>query len=206
MKKRDLALLLAVICLVMFSGCKGKEENLPESTSPKETTIENKESTSNTEDVGEDKYEYPSEDAGEVVQESSLGYSMKYDPKVFTLSETDKEEVFTYNTEEKLDASIYISIQSYVDMDVETLAKGLALQSGEDGVNVQDAYMGADSIETKSVYIENEVKGIKQTQVFYAIPIEKGSLLVEIDGYVGMPKTAESKIEEMLGTFILKAK
>lgn len=206
MKKKNLALFLAVICVVTFSGCTGKEKNLSESTSPKETTIENKESTSNTEDVGEDKYEYPSEDAGEVVQESSLGYSMKYDPTVFTLNESDKEDVFVYNTDEKLDASIYISIQSYVDMDVETLAKGLALQSGEDGVNVQDTYMGADSIETKSIYLEKEVKGIKQTQVFYAIPMEKGSLLVEIDGYVDMPKIAESKIEEMLGTFTLKAK
>lgn len=206
MNRKNLALLLAVICMVTFSGCTGKEEKLPDSTIPEETGIENKESISNTEDVGEDKYEYPSEDAGERVQESSLGYSMKYDPKVFTLSETDKEEVFTYNTAEKLDASVYIAIQSYTDMDAETLAKGLALQSGIDGVDVQDTYMGADSIETKSVYIEKEVKGIKQTQVFYAIPMEKGSLLVEIDGYVDMPKIAESKIEGMLGTFTLKAK
>ena len=54
---------------------------------------------------------------------------------------------------------------------------------------------------TKSVYIEQEINGINQIQIFYAIPSGTDSLLVELGGYVGMPETAEHKLQEITGTF-----
>ena len=88
-------------------------------------------------------------------------------------------------------------------MDAQTLADGLALQSGQDGVAVQDTYFGAEGLDTKCVYYEQEVNGVTQALAFYAVPTDEGSLLVEICGYVGMPQQIEAKFEEMLGTFSL---
>jgi hypothetical protein len=133
--------------------------------------------------------------------ESPLGYSITYDSSAFTLESDDTSDRFTCVTQEPLDAPVYIAVQSYPDMDVTTLADGLILQSGIDGLTAEDTYFGADSIETKNVYIEKEVVGITQVQVFYAIPVGEGSLLVEIGSYVGVPQTIDGMIEEMLGTF-----
>lgn len=148
-------------------------------------------------------YEYPAEDAGTVLQESRLGYSMTWDPTVFTLDDTGESDIYTYNTSESLDGPVYIAVQAYPDMDAAALADGLVLQSGEDGVTAEDTYFGADGLETKCVYIEKETDGVTQAQVFYAVPDGDGSLLVEISGYVGMPDKAQAKLEEMLGTFSL---
>ncbi len=219
MKKKILALLLAVTCVISCSACAGKEGGQPDGNVQKETGAVGGETTLDTKaeetdkaqteetdqaETGGGEYEYPSEDAGTVEWESPHGYSMTYDPTVFTLDDTGEADVFTYNTAEKLDAPVYISVQAYPDMDAETLADGLVLQSGIDGVEAQDAYFGADSVETKNVYIEKEVDGVKQIQIFYAIPAGEGSLLVEMGSYVGVPENVDWKFEEMLGTFALK--
>lgn len=221
MKKKILVLLLAVTCVISCSACADRGGNQPDSSAQKETdavdgditpdtkteetdTAETEEVDTTEADGGE--YEYPSEDAGTVAWESSLGYSMTYDPTVFTLDDTGEADVFTYNTAEKLDAPVYISVQSYSDMDAQTLAEGLALQSGVDGVEVQDSYFGAVTVETKVVYIEKEVEGVKLIQIFYAIPKGEGSLLVEVGTYVDAPwQEIDWRIEEMLGTFTLTA-
>ncbi len=219
MKKKILALLLAVTFVISCSACAGKEGGRSDGNVQKETGAVGGETTLDTKaeetdkaqteetdqaETGGGEYEYPSEDAGTVEWESPHGYSMTYDPTVFTLDDTGEADVFTYNTAEKLDAPVYISVQAYPDMDAETLADGLVLQSGIDGVEAQDAYFGADSMETKNVYIEKEVDGVKQIQIFYAIPAGEGSLLVEMGSYVGVPENVDWKFEEMLGTFALK--
>lgn len=94
-----------------------------------------------------------------------------------------------------------MSVQLHSDMSADTLAEGLALQSGIDGVEVQDTYFGANGTATKSVYIEQEINGVNQIQTFYAIPSGTGSLLVELGGYVGMPDGAEHKMQEITGSF-----
>lgn len=155
-------------------------------------------------DTPNGEYEYPSEDNTSVVYESKLGYSLTYDPTAFTLDETGESDIFTYNTSEELAAPIYLSFQKYTDMDAQTLAEGLALQSGIDGVEVQDAYFGADNLMVKTVYIEKEVNGVRQIQIFYAIPVEEGSLLLDIGTYVGVSMMTDAKLEEMLGTLEVK--
>lgn len=146
-------------------------------------------------------YGYPSEDAGVQVFESELGYSLTYDPTFFTLDDTGEGDTFSYHTAESIAIPVYISVQSYGDMDAGTLADGIILQSGLDGVAAEDVYFGADSIEAKNVAIEREDGGVTQTQIFYAIPKGEGSILLEVGGYEGMPEMAEVKFEEMLGTF-----
>lgn len=150
----------------------------------------------NTESVS-----YPSEDAGSIRYESPLGYSCMYDPTVFVLDDTGEGDYFSYQTAETLAAPVYMSVQVYADMSAEAVADGLVLQSGIDGVEVQDTYFGASGEAAKSVYIEQEINGVKQIQTFYAIPSGTGSLLVELGGYVGMPEAAEHKLEEITGTF-----
>lgn len=156
------------------------------------------------ESVPEQEYEYPAEDAGPVREESRLGYAMTYDPTLFTLDDTgDELDVYTYHTSEPLDGPAYISIQAYPDMDAKTLADGIALQSGQDGVAAQSTYFGADSLDTQCVSYEEEVNGVTLVHAFYAVPKGEGALLVEITGYVDMPMQIQAKFEEMAGTFKL---
>lgn len=144
---------------------------------------------------------YPTEKAGSVRYDSPLGYSCTHDPTVFVLYDTGDGDRFSYQTSETLAAPVYMSVQMYSDMSAETLAEGLALQSGIDGVEVQDTYFGANGTATKSVYIEQEINGVNQIQTFYAVPSGTGSLLVELGGYVGMPEGAEHKLQEITGSF-----
>lgn len=135
---------------------------------------------------------------------SPLGYSMTYNPTAFTLDDGGDHDTFVYNSNENTDAPIYITVQPYTDFDVKTAADGLVLQSGRDDVKATEAYFGADSIKTQSVYIEKDVNGVKQIQTFYVIPVGSGSMIVEIGSFVGTDAKTDAKIEEMLGTFSLK--
>ena len=198
MKKRNLYLICACIGLMMLSACTSGAET---SADPSASEGNMEDHASGTEDnhsdgvqeetAPEQDYEYPSEDAESVREESRLGYAMTYDPTVFTLDDTgDDQDIYTYHTSETLDGPVYIAIQSYPDMDAQTLAEGIALQSGQDGVAAQDTYFGADSLVT-------------QVHTFYAVPKGEGALLVEITGYVDLPLQIQGKLEEMTGTFAL---
>ena len=220
MRRMTVFLALACACALSLAGCakdaqtsKGAAADNtaqaePEPETEPETIAEDSEQENDTEQAGsteeEPVSEYPAEDAGPVLEESRLGYSMTFDPTVFTLDDTGEgSDIYTYHTAETLEGPAYIAVQSYPDMDAQTLADGLALQSGQDGVAVQDTYFGAEGLDTKCVYYEQEVNGVTQALAFYAVPTDEGSLLVEICGYVGMPQQIEAKFEETLGTFSL---
>lgn len=197
--KKFAVTVLTVGCAFFLFACADGAKTQVESGILEETKTE--EASQTEEEAAQ--YEYPPEDNNSVLWESELGYSMTYNPMVFTLDDTGELDIFTYNTEESLEAPVYMSVQKYPDMDAQTLAEGLALQSGMDGVEVQDAWFGADGLDTKNVYIEREVEGVTQIQIFYAIPADEGSLLLEIGSYVGVPVTVDGYFEEMLGTFSL---
>jgi hypothetical protein len=203
MKRKALAMILVSVCTISLTACSGKSESPVSESSQQETEAEETEKAVET---PEEETEEPADETTGVVHESAFGYSMSYDPSVFELEESDDADRFTYAGEEEVDAPIYISVLPYADMDAESLAAGLVLQSGRDDVTAEDTYFGADGIETKNVYIETEVGDITQVQAMYAIPMGEGSLLVEIGGYVGEPQMAEWKLEEMLGTFTLNDK
>lgn len=214
MRRMTVFLALACACALSLAGCAKDAQTSKDAAADNtvqaepETIVEDSEQENDTEQAGstesEPVYEYPAEDAGPVLEESRLGYSMTFDPTVFTLDDTGEgSDIYTYHTAETLEGPAYIAVQSYPDMDAQTLADGLALQSGQDGVAVQDTYFGAEGLDTKCVYYEQEVNGVTQALAFYAVPADEGSLLVEICGYVGMPQQIEAKFEEMQGTFTL---
>ena len=194
MKKRSVIFLVCV-GMMFLAACTSK----PQTPAEGEQVAEGAEET-----APEQEYEYPTENAGPVREESRLGYAMTYDPTVFTLDDTGEGmDVYTYHTSEMLDGPAYIIVQSCPDMDAKTLADGIALQSGQDGVAAQSTYFGADSLDTQCVSYEEEVNGITQAYAYYAVPKGDGALLVEIAGYVGMPAQIQAKFEEMAGTFAL---
>lgn len=206
MKKKLVIALLTVGCVISLTACAGKAENNKNESNAEAVSTENESDIQSEETIQEEQENESSEEEGtSLVFESNLGYSMTYNPAAFILNNTDDTDTYTYNTIESLDAPVYLSVQKHSDMDVQTLAEGIALQSGVDGVEVQDAYFGADSIETKNVYIEKEMDGVKQIQVFYAIPAGEGSLLLEITSYAGVTEAVDVELEEMLATFTLTA-
>lgn len=211
MKKRTM-LCFACIGMMLLSACSNNPEDSVDSagTQSQEEADQAAGSDAPQADAGSDKaapdeeYEYPSEDAGPVQEESRLGYTMMYDPTVFTLDDTGEDrDVYTYHTAETLDGQAYFAVQAYPDMDAQTLADGVALQSGQDGVTPQETYFGADNLDTQCVSYQEEVDGVTQAYAFYAVPKGEGSLLVEITGYLDMPMQIQAKFEDMAGTFAL---
>lgn len=211
MKKRNLYLICACIGLMMLSACTSGAETSADLSASEGNMEDHASGTEDNHSDGvqeetapEQDYEYPSEDAESVREESRLGYVMTYDPTVFTLDDTgDDQDIYTYHTSETLDGPVYIAIQSYPDMDAQTLAEGIVLQSGQDGVAAQETYFGADSLDTQCVSYEEEVNGVTQVHTFYAVPKGEGALLVEITSYVDLPLQIQGKLEEMTGTFAL---
>ena len=144
MKRITVFLALACACALSLAGCAKDAQTSkdaaadntvqaePEPETEPETIAEDSEQENDTEQAGsteeEPVYEYPAEDAGPVLEESRLGYSMTFDPTVFTLDDTGEgSDIYTYHTAETLEGPAYIAVQSYPDMDAQTLADGLAL-------------------------------------------------------------------------------
>ena len=200
--KRNRLFLVCIACLaVMLLAACGKSQETPmESSGNTQATA----APDQNDTAQEPEYEYPSEDAGPVLEESRLGYSMTYDPTVFTLDDTAQDkDTYTYNTAEELSGPVYIAVQSCPDKDAQTLADEIAAQSGQEGVAPQTTFFGADGLETLCVCYEEEVEGVTQTHAVYAISLEEGSLLVEISSSVDVPLQLQGKLEEMTGTFKL---
>ena len=202
MKKKNIVLSLTVMLCILLSACGEKTDSSAATSANTDKSIAIEQVTE--EDTSEEISEYPSEEAEPVEFESDKGYSIMYNPDVITLDDTGEGDLFSYNTDEKLDAPVYISVIRYDDMDSQALTDGLILQSGIDGLKAENTYFGADSIETQCIYIENDVDGITQMQIFYVIPLSEGSMLIEIGGYIGAPTNVDTAINEMLGTFSLK--
>lgn len=203
--KRNRLLLICVACLaaVLLAACGNSQETSTDSSVNTQATA-TPEQSDTADDSQEPESEYPAEDAEPVLEESRLGYSMTYDPTVFTLDDTaEDKDTYTYNTAEELNGQVYIAVQSYSDKDAQTLAEEIAAQSGQEGIAPETTTFGADGLETFCVHYEEEVDGVTQTRVFYAISLEEGSLLVEITSPVDVSMEIQGKLEEMTGTFKL---
>ncbi len=213
MKKKVLVVMGILGMALAFTACgKGKvpapnseRENI---RAEKEETVKTKTPNAGSDTMSDlkDTPKNPDKDAGTVEEKSKLGYTMMYDPKLLTLDDTGEADVYTYQTTESLKAPVYFTIQSYKDMDADTLMDGLVLQNDQEKDDVEVTGFGADSIEGKQLRVDKDVNGVEQEQVFYVIPNGQGSLLVEIVGYEGMPQEAESAFEAMAGTFELLQK
>lgn len=196
MKNKKFAVMFfALTCIASLSACANKQE---EAQAQQESGI----SSSNSENLN---VEYPPENNHSATHESKLGYVMNFDPSVFTLDDTqDKIDTFYYNTAEKLDLPVYMTVQFNSEVSAQAAVNGLILQSGIDGVKATETYIGIDDTKAQNIYVEKDVNGIKQVQVFYVISMDQGSMIIEIGSYVGVPEQIDSKIEEMIGTFSLR--
>lgn len=230
MYKKVITLILVVICICSFTACSGKNNdseqkktdgNDKELVSDERTDTEDKEKVSGiTTDTEEEapsggtastegetasditeNIENEGISSDEIMYESPLGYSLSYNPVKFTLTESEGVETFICN---EIDMMVYIAVQKYSDMDVETVANGLVLQSGMDGVEIMNTSFGADDVEAKKVEIVMETGSVKQIQTFYAVALKEGTLLVEVLSFEGMPESIEQQLKEMLESFSLK--
>ncbi len=228
-RKRIIALFLALACICVFTACSGKNNDSTqektdigdkESTDivttagEKETTSDVTENTEDkmtsdiTEDTESEAATVTTEDAEtegassqKVVYESPLGYSLTYDSELFSFVEADGVDSFICNA---LDIMVYIAVQKYTDMDAETVANGLVLQSGVDGLEITEAFLGTDNVEAKKVEIVTQTGGVKQIQTCYVIALKEGTLLVEVFTFEGIPESIDLKLQEMLDSFSLK--
>lgn len=117
MKKRTM---LCFVCMgmMLLPACSNNPEDSVNSagTQTQEETDQAAGSDASQADAGSGEAamdeEYPSEDAGPVQEESRLGYTMMYDPTVFTLEGTGEDrDVYTYDTSETLDGQVYFAVQ-----------------------------------------------------------------------------------------------
>ena len=147
--------------------------------------------------------ESKSETAKSKVYKSKLGYSLTYNPSVFTLDEDVETERFTYNVDPKPESSVYVSVGLHPDEDVELLTFGLALQSDIDNVTLKEGTFGQKGVKSMNGYYEKEVDGIKKTCEFFVFTSDKGNMVVESVGYVGIPQKIKDEVEKMLESFTI---
>ena len=104
MRRMTVFLALACACTLSLAGCAKDAQTSkdaaadntaqaePEPETEPETIAEDSEQENDTEQAGsteeEPVYEYPAEDAGPVLEESRLGYSMTFDHTILTLDDT----------------------------------------------------------------------------------------------------------------------
>lgn len=228
-RKKMIALFLVLTYACVFTACSGKNNDSAQkktdigdkeatdivtTAAENETTLDVTENTEDkmTSDITEDTESEAASVATEDIEnggissdkttyESPLGYSLTYDSELFTLMESEGAETFICNA---LDIMVYIAVQKYADMDAETVADGLVLQSGMDGLEITDTSIGADDAEAKKVEIVMETGSVKQIQTCYAIAVGEGTLLVEVFSFEGIPESIDLKLQEMLDSISLK--
>ncbi len=187
-----------VLIATTFGGCKSRLNGSSEGadkSAPTYVTEEGKQSPKQDESK--------SEMAKPKVYKSKLGYSLTYNPSVFSLDNSSETEKFTYNVDQKPKSSVYVSVGLHPNDDVEFLAVGLALQGDIDDVTLKEGTFGQKGVKSMNVYYEKEVDGIKKTFEFFVFSSKKGSMVVESVGYAGMPQNVRDEVEKMLESFTI---
>lgn len=108
---------------------------------------------------------------------------------------------------------VYIAFQVYKDTSAQELVDGLILQTGLDDATAEEDTIGAEETPCKSIYVERDVDGLRQVQIFYVVrrgeglvEEELGSILVEVGTYYSsdIDETISEEIadglEEVLGS------
>lgn len=200
--KKNKIIPAACLCACLLAGCTAAPASTASSAVSSAAASETASETTNA--ASESMPE--SEEASvriTIHQQSDLGYTVDYDPAAFTLSEADGVETYQYNSEEVLNGPITVSFRAS-EKDAESVANELLQQTQREDVTIQDTFFGAESaIEAKCVYLEKEGDGKTDVEVYYAVPTDTGSLIVEIHSFIGAPMEADGAVEELLGTFTL---
>jgi hypothetical protein len=194
MKRKTLKLLLTITCAFSLSACGSAASQTEEAATVTQTEeITTDESVQSTQE----------QEADSIVDyESPLGYTVQYNQDMFTLTSGSDYDRFEYSGDMEPDAPIYVAVQLYTDMDAETVANGIVLQSGRDDVTVSDGTFG-EEIEAKIIHYEEEAEGITRTYSYFAIPKGDGCLLLEAGEYLGIPGyEIDGNIELIIDSFI----
>jgi hypothetical protein len=186
MKKKTLAALLTLTVAFSLSACGSS------TTSDTDTAVESQvdfneisgdsqqQTQASTQEVAQDDSNDPI-----VEYESPLGYTIEYNSDMFTLESTDVSDTFTYSGDQlEPEAPIYVAIDLHTDMDAETTAKGIALQSGQDGVEAIESTFGNDN-EGYVVSYSYEAEGITRNIMSFVVPKGDGCLAMEVGDYTG---------------------
>lgn len=139
----------------------------------------------------------------EVKTLSGSGWSFEYDPELFAPS----GDMTAAYTGADSPMPVYLAVQVFPGDTAADIAEGLRLQSGLDGVTIEDAFVGRDRLAAKYVYIERvvgEISEVTQYQRFYAVDTPVGCVLLEAGSYDGAPAAANEGLEAMLASFTLE--
>lgn len=204
MKRKTLALLLTAVCVASLSACGGASDN---SSNNAEAAIEASSEVASVEETVEaETGDDVADSSSDLVEyESPLGYTVQYYGQEFNLTSDENSDTFEFCGDGvELEAPIYVAIQLYTDMDAETVADGVALQSGQDGVTVEDSTFG-EGIEAKRVSYQEEVEGLTWVYTYFAIPKGDGCLLMEVGEYIGYEgqEMVDGNIELIIDSFTL---
>lgn len=205
MKKKTLSLILAAAVVASLSACGSSSSQTAESAATAETEsseIDFNAVLEQSQAQSEQTVEGGDEDGNDalVEYESPLGYSVQYNQDMFTLETTEDSDTFTYSGDD-LEAPVYVAIQRFTDMDAEAVANGVALQSGQDDVTVNEGTFG-DENEGFMVSYSEEAEGINRFYSYFAVPQGDGCLLMESGTYEGVPGyEIDGNIELIIDSF-----
>ena len=133
---------------------------------------------------------------------SKLGYSLKYDPALFQVTEFGAIEIINYTGAESDKKSIAVSITES-DLSVEDAIEGFKSIKEYENLKCSDATIGVDKIKTKCIeFINNEFEE-QQLETCYLIERDKGALFLQFTTYEGAPEIIELHFSNMLDTFKL---
>lgn len=195
MKKKILSALLILTVAFSLSACGSS------STSNSDTSVE---SQVNSEEITSESQTYENNETSNpmVSYESPLGYTVDYNSDMFTLTSTDASDTFTYSGDQlEPEAPIYVAIQLLTDMDAESAANGLALQSGQDDVVANESSFGDDN-EGYIVSYSEEAEGIMRNYMFFVVPKNEGCLIMEVGNYDGYDNVEiDGNIELIVDSF-----
>jgi hypothetical protein len=189
MKKKTLAALLTLTVAFSLSACGSST-----TTSDTDTAVEESqavqdalETVQSEQEAVQEAVQNAQDDSNDpiVEYESPLGYTIEYNSDMFTLESTDVSDTFTYSGDQlEPEAPIYVAIDLHTDMDAETTAKGIALQSGQDGVEAIESTFGNDN-EGYVVSYSYEAEGITRNIMSFVVPKDDGCLVMEAGDYTG---------------------
>jgi hypothetical protein len=191
MKRKILALFMAALTISLSACAEAGDTSLSENTA---------EELTETESTDAAKSEYNPM----VLYESPLGYSVEYNTDMFTLTSESHSDSFACIGVEDMEAPIYVAVTAYPDMDAETTAKGLELQTGRDDVTAEYGTFG-EGIEAWMLHYDEEVDGREHYYSYFAVPKGDGTLLLEAGEYVGYEgqEMVDGNIELIIDSFTL---
>ncbi len=138
---------------------------------------------------------------GLAMAERPGAYRLQYDPSMFELVEGDGMDSYKYIIEDTLPVCVRVVMMP--ETPVQDMVDALIARSGRADVQATDAEMGENMVPAKSIYLEQEVNGEMQIQLFYVMEWGSGSIVIETDSHTGAGEGVDSGIETILGTFEL---